>query len=252
MYRWHSQVVRPGPAKPLSPVRIWVPPSLLYLFPTPIGNLSDVTFRFLEYVKQCDYLLCEDTRRSSILLKHYDLTIPLKSFHLHNERKKSDLVLSDLESGMTIGLLSDAGTPGVNDPGNFLVQQCRERELEVVALPGPCAAIVALSGSGLDMRRFQYFGFLPKRKLQKALLEILDFPGTTIAYESPYRIRATLKKLLELEPTRRVCVARELTKKFESYYVGTVSEVLEQLDSTKGEFVLLIDSNQQSKGKQCD
>ena len=215
---------------------------MLYIFPTPIGNLSDVTFRFLEVVKTCDYLLCEDTRRSGILLKHYELRIPLKSFHLHNERKKCEHVLHDLEAGMTVGLLSDAGTPGINDPGNFLVQQCREKDLEVVALPGPCAAIVALSASGLNMSRFQYFGFLPKKpgKLRKTLQEILDYAGTSITYESPYRILATLKALLELDPEREVVVARELTKKFETYYRGTPQEVLDSLKTTKGEFVLLI------------
>lgn len=213
---------------------------MLYLLPTPIGNLSDVSFRFIEVVKECDYLLCEDTRKSSILLNHYDLRIPLKSYHVHNERKKSDLVLQDLLSGMTLGLLTDAGTPGISDPGSFLVRRCREEGVEVVALPGPCAALVALSASGLGTARFQFFGFLPKRKLQKALLEILDFPGTTIAYESPYRIVATLKRLKELDPKREIVVARELTKKFETFVRGTAEEVLEGLHTTKGEFVLLI------------
>ncbi len=215
---------------------------MLFLFPTPIGNLSDVTLRFIQTVKECDYLLCEDTRRSSILLNHYELKIPLKSFHLHNERKKCESVLNDLKAGMTIGLLSDAGTPGINDPGSHLVRQCRDNQIEVVALPGPCAAIVALSASGLYMNRFQYFGFLPKKpgKLSKTLQEILNYPGTTIAYESPYRILATLKALLEIAPDRELVVARELTKKFETYYRGKPEEVLNSIKSTKGEFVLLI------------
>ncbi len=215
---------------------------MLFLLPTPIGNLSDVSFRFIETVKQCDYLLCEDTRRSAILLNHYELRIPLKSFHLHNERTKSATVIHDLEAGKTIGLLSDAGTPGINDPGNYLVRLCLAADLKVVALPGPCAAIVALSASGLDMSRFQYFGFLPKKpgKLRKTLQEILDYPGTTITYESPYRILATLKLLVELDPEREIVVARELTKKFETYYKGKPQELLSSLKTTKGEFVLLI------------
>ncbi|MCP5469362.1 MAG: 16S rRNA (cytidine(1402)-2'-O)-methyltransferase [Chlamydiales bacterium] len=215
---------------------------MLYILPTPIGNLADVSFRFLECVKECDYLLCEDTRRSRILIKHYDLDIKLQSFHLHNEKTKAARVLSDLEMGKTIGLLSDAGTPGINDPGSHLVRLCREQELDVVALPGPCAAITALSASGLDTTRFQFFGFLPKKpgKLRKILTEILDFPGTTIAYESPYRVIATLKALEELDPDRLLVVARELTKKFESYYRGNAAEILSQIKTPKGEFVLLI------------
>jgi len=217
---------------------------MLYLIATPIGNLQDFTFRAIETIRNCDYLLCEDTRRSRILLDHYELKKPLKSFHRLNERSKATFVLSDLKEGKTIGLLSDAGTPGISDPGEKLVRKCREEDIPVVSIPGPCAAIVALSTSGFDSSRFQFFGFLPKKKgkLKKLLNETLLFPGTSLCYESPYRLVSTLKILVALDPERKCGVARELTKKFETFVQGTSLEVLSFFEKSppKGEIVLLI------------
>lgn len=217
---------------------------MLYLIATPIGNLADFSFRALSTISACDYLLCEDTRHSGILLAHYKLKKPLKSYHMFNEEARSSQVIEDLKNGMTVGLLSDAGTPGISDPGFLLVKRCRDLGLPVTPIPGACAAIAALSVSGFDTMRFQFIGFLPKKKgkLHALLEETLAFPGTSICYESPYRMKATLKALVELAPERNLFIARELTKKFEQYYKGNAAELLPLWEQSppKGEFVLLI------------
>lgn len=217
---------------------------MLYLIATPIGNLADFSFRALSTIEKCDYLLCEDTRHSGILLAHYKLKKPLKSYHLFNEERRSKEVIEDLQNGMTVGLLSDAGTPGISDPGYLLVKQCRDLDLPITPIPGACAAITALSVSGFDTMRFQFIGFLPKKKgkLKTLFEEVLAFPGTSICYESPYRVKATLKVLVECAPERELFIARELTKKFEQYYRGKASDLLPIWEKAppKGEFVLLI------------
>ncbi|NGX54620.1 MAG: Ribosomal RNA small subunit methyltransferase I [Chlamydiae bacterium] len=217
---------------------------MLYLIATPIGNLADITVRGLKTIEECDYLLCEDTRHSRRLLSHYDLRKPLKSYHKFNEAKREEEIIKDLKSGITIGLLSDAGTPGISDPGGRLVKKCRELALEVCAIPGPCSPIVALVASGLDTTRFQFVGFLPRKKgkLTKILEESLAYPGTTICFESPHRILKSLKVLGDLAPDRKVVVARELTKKFEEYAQGTATELLEKWKTSppKGEIILMI------------
>jgi 16S rRNA (cytidine1402-2'-O)-methyltransferase len=239
-------VVRPWPAKPLPPVRIWVPP-LLYLIATPIGNLADFSARACQTIAECDYLICEDTRTSGILLSHYELKKPLKSFHLHNEKKMTEKVLKDLESGMTIGLLSDAGTPTLSDPGALLVDLCYQRDLVVSPIPGPCAAIAALTASGLNPARFQFLGFLPRRpsRTKKMIEEALAYPGTSIIYESPHRVVQTLKIISGLSPDRPVVVAREITKKFETFVRGPALELYETYlqQPPKGECVILIAEN---------
>ncbi len=217
---------------------------MLYLIATPIGNLADITVRALKTIEACDYLLCEDTRHSRRLLSHYDLRKPLKSYHKFSEAKREEEIIKDLKSGKTIGLLSDAGTPGIADPGVRLVKKCRELELEVYPIPGPCSPIVALVASGLDTTRFQFVGFLPRKKgkLTKILEEGLAYPGTTICFESPHRILKSLKLLAELDPEKQVVVARELTKKFEEYAKGTPAELLEKWKTSppKGEIILML------------
>lgn len=216
---------------------------MLFLIATPIGNLKDFSLRAVETIQQCDYLLCEDTRHTRILLEHYQLKIPLKSFHLFNEASKEAAILEDLKNEKTVGLVSDAGTPGISDPGERLVKRCYDEGIRVVPIPGPCAAIAALSASGLDTERFQFFGFLPKKKGKlTALKEILTYEGTTVCYESPYRLEATLKMLSGLSPDRECAVARELTKKFETIVRGSASALFEKFSKTKvkGEIVLLI------------
>jgi 16S rRNA (cytidine1402-2'-O)-methyltransferase len=217
---------------------------MLFLIATPIGNLKDISLRALETLQACDYLLCEDTRHTRILLTHYQLKIPLKSFHLFNEASKEEQVIEDLKNGKKVGLVSDAGTPGISDPGERLVKRCRAEEISVIPIPGPSAAIAALSASGLETGRFQFFGFLPKKKgkLTRLLEEILTYEGTTVCYESPYRLVGTLKILTQLHPERECVVAREITKKFETYRKGSAHTLLEYFSRTppKGEIVLLI------------
>jgi len=221
---------------------------MLFLISTPIGNLEDFSFRAVKAIESCDYLLCEDTRHSQKLLAHYELRKPLKSYHQFNEAARQNGILEDLKSGKTIGLLSDAGTPGIADPGMRLVKKCREEGLEISAIPGACAAIVALVASGFTTERFQFVGFLPfkKGKREKLLVETLSYPGTTIAYESPHRIVSTLEILAQIAPQVEVIVARELTKKFETYHRGTAPFLLEGWRKTppKGEMVLLLPGSQ--------
>lgn len=217
---------------------------MLYIVPTPIGNLKDITLRAIETLQSCDYILCEDTRHSLILLKHYHIEKQLVSFHKFSEATKEDAIIFDLRNKKNVGLISDAGTPGIADPGNRLIKRCIEEGIEVVALPGACAIITALSASGLDTQHFQFCGFLPKQTslLNKTLQSILQFSSTTVCYESPERIQKVLNKIQELDPQRQLVIGRELTKKFEEFLRGTAAELLLQYSEKKfkGEIVLLI------------
>jgi 16S rRNA (cytidine1402-2'-O)-methyltransferase len=223
-------------------------PLLLYLVATPIGNLTDITFRAIEILKSCDYILCEDTRHSAMLLKHYDIQKPLKSFHKFSEAAKENEIIEHLQNGQNIALISDAGTPGISDPGQRLVKRCKEENINVQSIPGASAVIVALSASGLNTERFQFCGFMPKKQgeIKTAMLDILNYKGTTCFYESPKRLLNTLLYLQELAPNRRVVVARELTKKFEEIYNALVKDQISywSKDEIKGEIVLLIAENE--------
>lgn len=220
---------------------------MLYLVSTPIGNLADITLRALEAFKSCDYILCEDTRHSAILLNHYQIHKPLKSYHKFNEAFRNESVLKDLESGKMICLITDAGTPGISDPGADLVKICVERNLSVTAIPGACAAIQALICSGLPTQRFQFWGFLARKEnaLKGELQTILTYPGTTICYESPHRLLKVLEIIQTMQPQRQLVVARELTKKFEEVIRGTAQWMIERWQQTppKGEIILLISPN---------
>ncbi len=222
-----------------------VSPLMLFLVATPIGNLGDITYRAIETLKSCDYILCEDTRHSIILLRHYDIKKPLRSFHKFNESKSEDYIIQDLRDGKCISLISDAGTPGIADPGSLLVKRCIEEEISITTIPGPCALIGALTASGLPTNSFQFLGFLPKK--EQALIEILittlHYQGISIAYESPKRIKKTLHALAKIAPDTRIVIAREMTKKFEEYIRGNAKDVLENLSTLniKGEIVLCIE-----------
>lgn len=219
---------------------------MLYLVATPIGNLSDITFRALETLSACDYILCEDTRYSMRLLQRYEIKKPLRSFHKFNESQKETQLIDDLRSGKKIALISDAGTPGICDPGEQLVKRCVEENILVTSIPGPCAAIAALSCSGLSTQKFQFCGFLPRgeQELKNSLLELLNYPGTTICYESPKRLLGTLCAIKELAPTRQLAIARELTKIHEEVLRGTANFILQKFEEAiKGEIVLLIEGN---------
>lgn len=217
---------------------------MLYLVATPIGNLGDITMRAIEILKSCDYILCEDTRHSLPLLKHYDIHKPLKSYHKFSEASKLDPIIEDLQAGKIVGLISDAGTPGISDPGALLVEACVKNKIAVQSIPGACAAVAALTCSGLNTERFQFFGFLPRKatELQTVLREILAYPGTTICYESPQRLMDVLALLKEIAPERNLAVARELTKKFEEVRRGTADELIQYWEQhpLKGEIVLLL------------
>lgn len=217
---------------------------MLYLIATPIGNLSDITFRAIETLKACDYILCEDTRHSLILLNHYEIRKPLKSYHKFSESSQAQEIIEDLLNGKNIALISDAGTPGISDPGESLVKLCIENNVPMTAIPGPCAAIQAISCSGLSTEHFQFIGFLEKKEkaLQEEMRSIMIYQGTTICYESPHRLLATLEVIHQIDPNRLLVVARELTKKFEEIQRGTAKELLEYWEShpLKGEIVLMI------------
>ncbi|HSW86020.1 MAG TPA: 16S rRNA (cytidine(1402)-2'-O)-methyltransferase, partial [Rhabdochlamydiaceae bacterium] len=170
---------------------------MLYLIATPIGNLADISFRAITVLQSCDYILCEDTRTSLHLLQKYEINKPLKSYHQFNESGRAEEILADLKKDLTIALITDAGTPGISDPGEKLASLCRAEGIQVSAIPGPCAAIAALSISGLSSKRFQFLGFLPKKHSENkaVLIDVLHYPGTSICYESPHRITDTLELL---------------------------------------------------------
>lgn len=224
---------------------------MLYLVSTPIGNLEDITFRAINCLKSCDYILCEDTRHSLKLLNHYDIQKPLVSFHLWNEASREDKIISDLQEGKHIALISDAGTPLLADPGEALVKKCREQGLPITALPGPCAVICALTLSGFKTAPFQFTGFLPRKEseLLECLEELLEYPGTSICYESPQRIRKSLQVICSIDANRKVAIARELTKRFETITTGSVSTILaeRQEEDSLGEMVLLIEGQRKEK-----
>lgn len=215
----------------------------LTLVPTPIGNLGDITLRAIETLKQADLILAEDTRVTKKLLIHYDINTPLKSFHQHNEHGLVDGLIEQLQAGTKLALVSDAGTPGISDPGFLLVRACKKAGIAVESLPGATAFVPAIVNSGFPCDRFYFEGFLPPKKgRQTRLKAIVDLDKTVILYESTHRIEKLLKELNELLPSRLISVSRELTKKHEENVQGTAAELLEHLqnNSTKGEFVVVI------------
>lgn len=217
----------------------------IVLVPTPIGNLGDITIRALELLKSADRIACEDTRRSGILLAHHGISgKPLVSLHEHNETRKAPELVAAAKAGEVIAFISDAGMPGISDPGYRLVQACLEAEVDFEVLPGPSAVLTALIGSGLPCHAFRFGGFLSVKsgKRRSAMAAVLESGETGIFFESPHRIVSTLEILAEIAPLAKVCVARELTKKFETYHRGTPEELLGWFKShgTKGEMVILM------------
>lgn len=221
----------------------------LYLVPTPIGNLEDMTYRAVRVLQEVDLILAEDTRKSGVLLQHYQISTPMNSFHDHSDPQKVDRLVEGLQAGDAYALISDAGMPLINDPGHPLVQACIAQDIPVVALPGANAALTALIASGLAADRFTYYGFFPRKSSDQdqVLAEVGQGSGTAIFYESPHRIHKTIKKLQEqLAESTQLVLGRELTKKFETYIRGDVQSIERWLgDQTlKGELVLLIESGQ--------
>ncbi len=221
---------------------------MLTLVPSPVGNLEDITLRALRLLREADLIAAEDTRHASILLKHHGISRPLLSLHEHNEAQRSGEIAQRLAAGENIALLTDAGMPGISDPGYRIVRACLERGLEFTVLPGPSSILPALVGSGLPLHEFYFGGFLPvKSGRRKAALEVaLARAETSIFFESPHRIARSLAVLAELDPERPVCVARELSKKFEEYWRGSAAELSARAEKQppRGEICLLIAGRQ--------
>ena len=216
----------------------------LYIVPTPIGNLEDITLRAIRVLEEVDFILAEDTRTSSVLLKHLHIDKPLRSHHKFNEHATVRAVAEAIEAGKNVALISDAGTPGISDPGFLLVRTCVEEDIAVEPLPGATACIPALVQSGFPCDRFCFEGFLPQKKgRMKRLTELAEESRTIVFYESPFRVVKCLEQLAEVfGPERMVAVSRELTKKFEQTVRGTLSEVIAHFKSQqpKGEFVIVL------------
>ena len=218
--------------------------SKLILIPTPIGNLGDITQRAVECIKTVDILLCEDTRRSLKLLNHLKIKKPLKSYHKFNEHSTVEKVINEIQSGLVVGLISDAGTPSISDPGYLIVKMCIDNNIEVECLPGPTALIPALAVSGLPSERFVFEGFLPVKKGRKTRLEELsNEKRTMIFYESPYKLYKTLQDFSNsFGPDREISISKELTKIFESTKRGRIKDLMPEYENKKlkGEFVIIV------------
>lgn len=221
-------------------------PGTLYLVATPIGNLEDITLRALRTLRECHVIAAEDTRRTGLLLRHFDISKPLISYFQFNEAKRSEQILERLRRGEIVALVTDAGSPGISDPGERVVQAAIAAGLRVEAVPGPSALVAALTASGLSTEEFHFVGFLPHKSGQRRnkLTALATVPGTLVLYESPYRIEKLLGELRDIFPDRDVVLARELTKKFEEFLRGKPTELIDRIKgrSLKGEFVVLIGS----------
>jgi 16S rRNA (cytidine1402-2'-O)-methyltransferase len=228
-------------------------PGTLYLVATPIGNLEDITLRALRVLRECDVVAAEDTRRTGQLLKHFGISKPLLSYFQFNEAKRSEEILERLKRGEKVALVTDAGSPGISDPGERVVKAAVAGGLRVESVPGPCALVAALTASGLPTDEFHFIGFLPHKSGQRRnkLESLKAFAGTLVLYESPYRIEKLLAELNEVFPEREVVLARELTKKFEEFLRGKPTELLEitRKRNLKGEFVVLVAPLESTKAK---
>jgi 16S rRNA (cytidine1402-2'-O)-methyltransferase len=217
---------------------------MLFVIATPIGNLSDITLRALEILKDVDLVAAEDTRHSGILLKHYQIAKPLVSYHEHNEAMRTAQLVERLAAGEKIALITDAGSPGISDPGGRLIRECIKRALDFTIIPGPSSILTALVGSGFSAEKFFFGGFLPIKSGQREreLRAAAAREETSVYFESPYRLAKTLKASIDILQDRQLCVARELTKKFEEFRRGTAAELLAHYEKhlPKGEIVLLI------------
>jgi 16S rRNA (cytidine1402-2'-O)-methyltransferase len=218
----------------------------LYIVATPIGNLEDITFRAIRILKECDLIACEDTRHTRKLLNHFGIETPTTSYFEHNKFAKGNQLIRQLQEGKSVALVSDAGTPGVSDPGYNLVVEAVQKGIAVVPVPGPSAAVSALCASGLPTDRFLFIGFLPQKdgKKRKVLESLVDQPSTLIFYESPFRVTKTLRLIGEaFGDSRRAVLAHELTKVHEGFFRGTIAELLERESELieKGEWIVMVE-----------
>ena len=226
----------------------------LYVVPTPVGNLEDMTFRAIRILKECDLILAEDTRTSSVLLNHFDIKAPMQSHHKWNEHQTCESMAEKILSGLTVALISDAGTPGISDPGFMLVRECVKRGIEVDCLPGPTAFVPALVQSGLPNEKFCFEGFLPQKKGRETRLKVLsEEPRTIIFYESPFRLVKTLQQLSTFfGQDRPAAVAREISKVHAETVHGTILELIEHFTEKepKGEIVLIVGGKPEPEKKE--
>ena len=220
---------------------------VLYIVATPIGNLDDITLRAINVLEKVDLIAAEDTRHSLKLLNHLKISKPLISYHRHNEETKTDVLIKELKMGKNIALVSDAGTPGISDPGEEIIRRCIEENIKLVPIPGACAMVNALICSGLDTTEFTFIGFLPlnKKNRNKKLEEIENTNKTIILYEAPHKIKSTLQDLKPFLKNRKIVLARELTKIHEEFIRGNIDEIIDKSENIKGEIVLVIE-------KDCD
>jgi len=223
----------------------------LYIVATPIGNLGDITLRAIEVLKNVDLIAAEDTRHTLKLLNHLEITKPLISYHRHNEAIKTKNLLEKLWKGQDIALVSDAGTPGICDPGEIVIQECIKEKIEIIPIPGACAMINALITSGIDTKEFTFLGFLPfHKKLRKEKLEeIKESTKTIILYEAPHKLMTTLKDLENILGNRQIVLAREITKIHEEFMRGNIKEIIQKAESLKGEMILVIEKNKKIENK---
>lgn len=226
----------------------------LYLVATPIGNLDDITLRAINVLKEVDFIAAEDTRHSLKLLNHLDISKPLISYHRHNENIKSEILIEKLNNNKNIALITDAGTPGISDPGEEIVKECIKNSIKIIPIPGACAFVNALICSGLDTTEFTFLGFLPlnKKNRKEQLEKIKNCSSTSILYEAPHKLLSTLKDLSEILGNRKVVLARELTKIHEEFIFGTIKELLEKIENPKGEFVILIEKSKKLESNNLD
>lgn len=226
----------------------------LYIVATPIGNLEDITLRALKVLKEVDLIAAEDTRHTLKLLNHFKITKPLISYHRHNEETKKDVLIDKLKNGENIALVSDAGTPGICDPGEEVIKQAIEENIEIIPIPGACAFLNALICSGISTKEFVFLGFLPlNKKLRKEKLEeIKNETKTTIIYEAPHKLKTTLEDLNEILENRKIVLAREITKVHEEFIRATVNDIIKTQENLKGEMVIIIEGTQNAIKKEND
>ena len=219
----------------------------LYVVATPIGNLNDITLRALEVLKSVDLIAAEDTRHTLKLLNYFQISKPLISYYRHNEDIKSEVIINKLKEGQDIALVSDAGTPGICDPGEEVVKRCIEEDIKIVPIPGACAFVNALVCSGLTTKQFTFLGFLPlNKKLRKEKLNFIQkATDTIIIYEAPHKLKTTLNDLSVFLGERQVILARELTKIYEEFIRGNINEIIEKSENIKGEIIIIIEGNKQ-------
>lgn len=226
----------------------------LILIPTPIGNLEDITLRSIRYLKELDLLLAEDTRTTGKLLQHLGISTKMQAYHLNNEHKIVEQIVEKIKGGEKVGLVSDAGTPGISDPGFLLVRACLQEGIKVECLPGPTALIPALVGSGFPSDKFYFEGFLPHKKGKQTRLQVLaEMSCTVIFYESPHRLLKSLQMMVEFfGPDREIVVVRELSKMFEEYHRGTLQEIIVHFENhpVKGEIVVVVKGKNAKKLKE--